>query len=292
MVRSLGSFRSFVFGAALVAIASCSEDKSAPDDEASGAGTANAGSPTAGSGTGGNGGTGGSAAGATGGSSGESGDGGAPDTGGAGPVTGGSGGAGGATGGAGGTGGASGGSGGVGGASGGAAGGGGASGTGASGGVAGEASGGAGTGGAAAGTAGAGGGDPSCREVAFDNKTYEFCPLFGFDWFGARAYCESRGADLISINTDAENYFAYMEDVEGGSIWTSANDQVSEGVWIWADGTYVQAGYMNWAATQPNDAELGEDCAVLHSGAGDWNDVACTEVEFATAPIGLICESR
>jgi len=278
------------FGIALACFGACSENGSAPDDEGSGAGTANAGSPAAGHGTGGRGGAGGSAGasqGDGGALGGIGGDGGAPDTGGAGPSTGGNGGAGGA-----------GASGGVGGATGGAGGSGGGSGAGAtggsSGGLAGESTGGAGTGGASgsAGSAGAagGGGDPSCREVAFDSKTYEFCPLFGFDWYAARAYCNSRGADLISINTEAENAFAYTEHVEGGSIWTSGNDLASEGVWLWGDGTYLNAGYLNWAATQPNNAEAGENCAVLHSGAGDWNDVACTEVEFATVPISFICE--
>lgn len=129
-----------------------------------------------------------------------------------------------------------------------------------------------------------------CRQASFQNHTYVLCAYAGLDWYAARAYCQGLGADLISIGTEAENTWAFTEDAEGGSIWIGANDQEAEGFFRWPDGTYVKEGYMNWAATQPNDAEAGEDCAVLHSGAGTWNDVACTEVEFGTGPISLICE--
>ncbi len=140
-------------------------------------------------------------------------------------------------------------------------------------------------------TAGSAGTGPAmCRDVPFDGKTYLVCPHVGLDWFGARAFCQARDADLISLNTEAENLWAYMEDVEGGSIWIGANDIDSEGVWIWTDGNGLINGYTNWVSGQPNDSEAGEDCAVLHSGNGDWNDVACSEVEFGTGPISLICE--
>jgi len=131
---------------------------------------------------------------------------------------------------------------------------------------------------------------PACRQVAFGSKMYLSCPHAGRDWFAARAYCQGLGGELISINTEVENVWAYTEDIEGGSIWTSGNDLEAEGVWRWMDGTYVNEGYRNWAATQPNNALAGEDCAVLHSGAGDWNDIACGETMFGTGPISLICE--
>jgi hypothetical protein len=160
--------------------------------------------------------------------------------------------------------------------------------------------GGAGTGGFGGDTAGTsgngnvagagGGGIGTCRDAVHDGKTYLVCPHQGLDWFAARMFCQAREMDLISINTEPENLWAYTEDVEGGSIWVGASDGQSEGVWIWVDGEGLVNGYTNWQASQPNDAEPGEDCAVLHSGQGDWNDVDCAEVEFATGPISLICE--
>jgi hypothetical protein len=154
-----------------------------------------------------------------------------------------------------------------------------------------------GIGGATAGTSGAGnvagaagGSVGTCRDAVYDGKTYLVCPHQGLDWFAARMFCQARDMDLVSINTEPENLWAYTEDVEGGSIWIGASDGQSEGVWIWVDGEGLINGYTNWQASQPNDAELGEDCAVLHSGQGDWNDIDCAEVEFATGPISLICE--
>jgi hypothetical protein len=159
--------------------------------------------------------------------------------------------------------------------------------------------GGAGVGGAQGGSdgGGAGGaviggaaGTPTCRDETFESKTYLVCPNAGLDRAAARTFCQGRSADLVKIDSAAEDLWAYETVTEPGSIWIGANDIEQEGDWRWTDGSSVMAGYVAWATGQPNDSGGAEDCAVLHSGMGEWNDVACTVTAFGSDPMTVVCE--
>lgn len=175
------------------------------------------------------------------------------------------------------------------------------------------ASGGAGTGGAASAGAGTGGSrdsggvagalpggnagvggtgaanGPGCREGTFRSKTYFVCAHTGTDRMTAESFCQSRSEHLLKLDDAEEEAWAVEFVTEPGSIWIGANDLDLEDDWRWADGSAV-AGYMAWAMGQPNDNLGREDCAVLHSGMGEWNDVACTETIFGANPMSFICE--
>lgn len=131
---------------------------------------------------------------------------------------------------------------------------------------------------------------PSCREATREQVTYTICGGAGLDWAQARAFCQSRGADLLQLASAAEEQWVYDAVTEPGSIWLGANDSAQEGDWRWPDGTAVSAGFSDWTDGQPNDSGGGEDCAVLHSGMGQWNDVACSSTSFDSAPITVVCK--
>ena len=105
----------------------------------------------------------------------------------------------------------------------------------------------------------------------------------------AESFCQSRSEHLLKLDDVEEESWAVEFVTEPGSIWIGANDLEQEGDWRWPDGSAV-AGYARWAMGQPNDNLAREDCAVLHSGLGEWNDVACTETVFGVNPMSFICE--
>ncbi len=129
--------------------------------------------------------------------------------------------------------------------------------------------------------------DLECRTEA----SYLICAHAAVTWSQARSYCQSQGGDLVKIDDDAENATLTSALTETGSAWIGANDIDAEGEFVWPDGTAVSSGETSWAMDQPNDnAEDGEDCVVMHSGAGEWNDVGCSETSFADEGISIICE--
>ncbi|XP_057699735.1 C-type lectin domain family 10 member A-like [Corythoichthys intestinalis] len=96
-------------------------------------------------------------------------------------------------------------------------------------------------------------------------------------WYLSRNNCQSKGADLVIINSQDE-----MEFVNGllsGATegWIGLSDEGIEGHWKWVDGTLLTLSF--WADDQPNSFDGDQDC-VEHwhrsSGKGKWNDAKCS----------------
>jgi hypothetical protein len=151
------------------------------------------------------------------------------------------------------------------------------------------ASAGSGGGGATSGTGGAAG-EPSCRSDMYGGKEYVICPHAGLARDAAQKACQQRGGDLVVLDNELEEQWVFGVLTEPGSIWIGANDIAAEDDWRWPDGSAISAGYAGWAEGQPNDSGAGEDCAVLHSGMGRWNDVACDVTTFGADPLSFVCE--
>jgi hypothetical protein len=130
-------------------------------------------------------------------------------------------------------------------------------------------------------------GDLDCRT----EESYLICGNAGLNWEDAQAYCVSQGGALVKIdNADENNEVAQLINQEG-STWIGANDRETEGDFRWTDGSQVTGENAHWQGGQPNDAEENEDCAVLHSGAGDWNDVECALTGFDDGhEMTFVCE--
>ena len=91
-------------------------------------------------------------------------------------------------------------------------------------------------------------------------------------WEAARRDCQSRGGDLASIHSAAENQMAF-ELSRGGNMWLGLNDRAVEGRWTWSDGTPLD--YQRWSESGADSFGGDEDCAGFWEGRGDgsWDDM-------------------
>nr|XP_033479020.1 asialoglycoprotein receptor 2-like [Epinephelus lanceolatus] len=112
----------------------------------------------------------------------------------------------------------------------------------------------------------------SCYYVSTEQKT----------WTESRKECQSKGADLVIINSEEEQKFVIKFDKR---IWIGLTDQDEEGVWKWVDGTALTAKY--WYAPQPDDGGqpgVKEDCAEMYVKSSDpllkWNDIPCSHRNY------------
>ncbi|MGE0547341.1 MAG: lectin-like protein [Kofleriaceae bacterium] len=119
-----------------------------------------------------------------------------------------------------------------------------------------------------------------------DQRLYLFCanPL---SWVDAATQCDTIGATLLRINSASENSFVRTTSTAmfgALPIHIGANDRIAEATWLWPDGTsfYIEGvpivGYINWAASEPNDDGGAEDCGVMLAD-GTWNDDVCAELK-------------
>ena len=128
-------------------------------------------------------------------------------------------------------------------------------------------------------------------------------------WSEADAYAKSKGAILVKIETAEQNTWLkdFLKTVDttaadgGGAIysWLGGTDSVTEGAWLWGDGTQVplnDSASIWWGngsghgagGSEPDNFNGTQHClAVGLSGwpsgapgfygtAGQWNDVNCT----------------
>ncbi len=86
----------------------------------------------------------------------------------------------------------------------------------------------------------------------------------------AKAFCESRQARLVIIESEEEN--AFLTARMTGSAFIGLSDLETEGTFVWIDGT--TPAWAPWAEGEPNDSGGVEDCGGLYE-SGLWNDFNC-----------------
>lgn len=89
-------------------------------------------------------------------------------------------------------------------------------------------------------------------------------------WATAQATCKNSGGTLAIITSSSENYYIYA--LTQTSVWIGANDNSSEGSFVWEDGTAVS--FSAWGTGEPNGS-TSENCVEM-TPYGYWNDAACT----------------
>ncbi|XP_071264063.1 CD209 antigen-like protein C isoform X2 [Salvelinus alpinus] len=112
------------------------------------------------------------------------------------------------------------------------------------------------------------------------NSSWYFLSTETKTWEESREDCLERGADLVIINSDMEQFLIGLNK----GAWIGLTDSVSEGTWRWVDGTPLTISY--WHSQQPDngrdDPKNGEeDCVELNTEtwppAKAWNDQSCLD---------------
>ncbi|XP_046901542.1 CD209 antigen-like protein E isoform X2 [Hypomesus transpacificus] len=123
----------------------------------------------------------------------------------------------------------------------------------------------------------------SCYYVSTERK----------NWTDSRQDCRDRGADLVILNSPEEQVF--LNNLKK-RVWIGLTDTVTEGTFIWVDGTPLTT-LKYWWGSQPDNYSKqpgsdGEDCAEIYYSPSDvpppktWNDYTCDSDNF------WVCEKR
>ncbi|MGH0153470.1 UNVERIFIED_CONTAM: hypothetical protein FKN15_027299, partial [Acipenser sinensis] len=122
--------------------------------------------------------------------------------------------------------------------------------------------------------------------VQFNGKCYYFS-TDTMNWNSSRTSCVSMGADLVIIESEEEQKFL-SEKAKWDSYWIGLTDDVTEGAWLWVDGTPLNDKAKFWATRthdkgkEPDNYKgadpSGEDCAKLQPKSNSnetWFDSSC-----------------
>ncbi|XP_072526876.1 uncharacterized protein [Salminus brasiliensis] len=106
-------------------------------------------------------------------------------------------------------------------------------------------------------------------------------------WSGSRQACQSKGADLVIINSRKEQDYINKTFLRT-EAWIGLTDIQTEGVWKWVDGSALTTEF--WWPGEPNDYG-NEDCALTGfkystSDTLTWADAPCGHIA-----VGL-CERK
>ena len=100
----------------------------------------------------------------------------------------------------------------------------------------------------------------------------------------AEAACVAFNAHLATLSTSERD--AVAKALVGiANVWTGLNDRVTEGSFIWVDGTPVS--FSDFATGEPNNAGnvFQEDCVMWAGTRPGWDDRPCDNSDpAATAP--------
>ncbi|XP_051801913.1 uncharacterized protein LOC110970752 [Acanthochromis polyacanthus] len=116
-------------------------------------------------------------------------------------------------------------------------------------------------------------GDLSQQGWVYFNNSFYYISTSKNSWNDSRSDCLQRGADLVVINSKAEQEFTRHF---GQHIWIGLTDHEMEGKWKWVDGTPLTKSY--WGTNEPNSYKgSDEDCGEIKFFAeeNNWNDKPC-----------------
>eukprot|EP00978_Attheya_sp_CCMP212_P045016 scaffold331115_cov56-Attheya_sp.AAC.1 len=94
-----------------------------------------------------------------------------------------------------------------------------------------------------------------------------------------------------SIQSAEENWL--VADIAGARAWIGFVDYVSEGSFVWTDGSDVT--FTSWDAGEPNNYNGNEDCTTIYWNApNEWNDFACSNGLPAVykLPLSSLCGAK
>ncbi|XP_069768302.1 C-type lectin domain family 4 member A-like isoform X2 [Narcine bancroftii] len=97
-------------------------------------------------------------------------------------------------------------------------------------------------------------------------------------WEESRKHCKEQGGHLAVVSSEKVQMF--LANHSGGlPRWIGLTDLLTEGTWVWMDGTPVIDSSVFWARRQPDDPlagslDSGQDCGLLRGRR--WFDEDCS----------------
>uniref|UniRef100_A0A672KC97 C-type lectin domain family 4 member F-like n=1 Tax=Sinocyclocheilus grahami TaxID=75366 RepID=A0A672KC97_SINGR len=132
--------------------------------------------------------------------------------------------------------------------------------------------------------------------VSFHGKLYFFSSN-KMDWSSSRAFCVSKGADLVTITSLTEQLFLASKIKD--TYWIGLNDLDTEGLWVWVNNqTLNETGVLFWHGRDSEISEpdnwkeedlTGENCALVNNYfnyLNNWFDSSCNSKRK------FICEKK
>ncbi|KAJ8260445.1 hypothetical protein GJAV_G00182240 [Gymnothorax javanicus] len=107
----------------------------------------------------------------------------------------------------------------------------------------------------------------------FDSKCYFFSNESKI-WTESRNDCIKRGADLVIIKSKEEQDFI-SRNLRYYDRWIGLSDTVTEGIWLWVDGSPLQGGFWGRGEPKYQDHYRGTDCVVTAQREKAWIDTYC-----------------
>jgi len=104
----------------------------------------------------------------------------------------------------------------------------------------------------------------------FGSNCYRAFSWRSKNWDNAKTECEGHSAHLASINSAEERDF--ISALYPRDAWIGGNDQVTEGTWVWVDGS-AWGTFEDWLDGRPNPNIEWGDCLELTDGS--FNDDDC-----------------
>ncbi|XP_033951501.2 uncharacterized protein [Pseudochaenichthys georgianus] len=117
-----------------------------------------------------------------------------------------------------------------------------------------------------------------CQQGWRENE--DRCYFFSTDvrtWMEANAFCIAQNSNLMSVQDIHERLWVRTQ-IGTETFWFGLNDQVSENVFEWSDGSTFIPYLSYWMNGQPDNwgDEPGEDCVqVVGESQGRWSDKNC-----------------
>uniref|UniRef100_A0A673FLJ3 C-type lectin domain family 4 member E-like n=1 Tax=Sinocyclocheilus rhinocerous TaxID=307959 RepID=A0A673FLJ3_9TELE len=121
--------------------------------------------------------------------------------------------------------------------------------------------------------------------TSFHGKLYFFSSN-KMDWSSSRAFCVSKGADLVTITSLTEQLFLASKIKD--TYWIGLNDLDTEGLWVWVNNqTLNETGVLFWHGRDSEISEpdnwkkldlTGENCALVNNNfnyLNNWFDSSC-----------------
>ncbi|MFT7812315.1 macrophage mannose receptor 1-like [Arapaima gigas] len=94
----------------------------------------------------------------------------------------------------------------------------------------------------------------------------------------ARDYCQKRGGDLVVINDERERVFLWKQFYEWRSFYIGLTVDLDK-TFQWMDGSPVV--FVAWDENEPDFANNDENCVIMTSSMGFWQDINCGEPEYS-----------